>query len=365
VLSVNNSAHSLDVTNSPMALSIFPAASAADASMLVIDAASPGVAVGQTLTAAMDLRTPAGEPRGANDTQLLIRGGVSGATRVVSSNFTYSGPGQYTYAWQVRTLELLNVSLLVDNATAGNATQLNATSMLPSVVDVDASFRAAALQRDGVTARTGVAAAAQPLSVSAGPWHMLYLPVAVLGRAGRLYADPKLGARMLVTTAVTSVAAASNSTSSNSSSTAAGQQQQLAFTGYWSSGNGSYVMPFRLPAVGAYRADVQLLAGGNNSNATVVGVVRLCVGLLRTRSALQLTCRNHTPDAVSCAVHAGVAGSQPYCHALVSSSRNVQRHCRAWLARTRGQRPECCCYAPVSRASPGNADRQCARDRHR
>jgi hypothetical protein len=169
---------------------------------------------------------------------LFTAGRVTGTTRIAGSNFTLGDPNTYSYTHTVKAMEALNFT---------------GTLCLAS----------ASVQRDGSTMReywsTGGPALAQVLT--AHSWHLLYLPFVINGRFGSTYADPKLGARMVLSMPVTYI-----TTNSSNATIVTETTEQAAFDGFWSSSNGSYVVPFKLSALGNISGVVHLLS---NTSANI------------------------------------------------------------------------------------------------
>lgn len=175
-------------------------------------------------------------------------------------------PGVYTYNHTVRAIERLNVTVTLDGALVGaQSLLLNITSALPSAVNTSRSLAAAAVRRGGEVARTPWVTTS-PLPLAAYAWHLLHVPVYLNGRSGITYADPKLGAQLVVAMPVTTTTPANNNTNATTTTTT----QQVVFSGYWSSSNGSYLVPFKLTALGNITGTVYLLSN-TTTNATLVG----------------------------------------------------------------------------------------------
>jgi hypothetical protein len=178
-------------------------------------------------------------------------------------------PGVYTCNHTVKAIERLNVTVTLDGALVGaQSLLLNITSVLPSAVNVSRSLAAAAVRRGGEVARTAWTQAF-PLPLAAYAWHLLHVPVYRNGRTGITYADPKLGAQLVVAMPVTTTTPATNTTNATTTTTTT-TTQQVVFSGYWSSSNGSYLVPFRLTALGNISGMVYLLSN-TTTNTTVVG----------------------------------------------------------------------------------------------
>lgn len=178
-------------------------------------------------------------------------------------------PGVYTYNHTVRAIERLNVTVTLDGALA-QSLLLNITSALPSAVNTSRSLAAAAVRRGGEVARTPWVTTS-PLPLAAYAWHLLHVPVYLNGWAGITYADPKLGAQLVVAMPVTTTTPANNNTNATTTTTT----QQVVFSGYWSSSNGSYLVPFKLTALGNITGTVYLLSN-TTTNATLVGPAPHC-----------------------------------------------------------------------------------------
>jgi len=189
---------------------------------------------------------------------------VTGNISLSSSNFTYTGPGRYTYSHGVRAMERLNFSVTLNGAPVGSSVLLNITTMLPEAVDSSRSMASAAVQRDGEVARNTWSTSSPPMALTAHSWHLLFVPVFAAGRPVAVFRDPQLGARLTVAVPVTATAPTNASNATGSAAT-----EQQVFPGYWSSSNGSYVIPFKLPVLGNVSGIVTLLSN-SSSNTTLV-----------------------------------------------------------------------------------------------
>lgn len=196
---------------------------------------------------------------------LLYEGRITGKINLTSSNLTYAGTGTFTYIYSVKAMERLNFTASLDGAAVGSGVTVNITSLLPTAVDVNRSLSAAAVQRDGSSGR--ITWGSSPTALLAHSWHLLYVPVYAAGRSTAMFPDPKLGARLVASASVTAAPPVSNSSSNASAVTM--PYQVFTFGGYWSSSNGSYVIPFKLPVLGDVSGVVQLL-GNASSNTTLV-----------------------------------------------------------------------------------------------
>lgn len=191
-------------------------------------------------------------------------GRVTGNVSVTGSNLTYASPGTYTYTHVVRAMERLNYTVTLEGSLVGESQLVNVTSALPSAVNVGRSLAAVTVLRSGEANRTMLSATG-PLAVSAYSWHLLQVPVFLFGRVASTFANPRLGARLTVTLPVTVNVAATNTSSATWYTTT----ETVVFNGYWSSSNASYVVPFKLSALGNITGVVQLLSNVT-ANTTMV-----------------------------------------------------------------------------------------------
>lgn len=170
------------------------------------------------------------------------------------------------YSHGVRVMERLNFTVTLNGAPVGSSVLLNITTMLPEAVDSSRSMTSAAVQRDGEVARNTWSTSSPPMALTAHSWHLLFVPVFAAGWPVAVFRDPQLGARLNV---AVPVAATAPTNASNATSSAATVTEQQVFPGYWSSSNGSYVIPFKLPVLGNISGTVTLLSN-SSSNTTLV-----------------------------------------------------------------------------------------------
>jgi hypothetical protein len=169
----------------------------------------------------------------------------------------------------------------MDGLQAGNTVTLRVNSTLPSALDTAAMFKAVALQRDGQTNRSNVTATGAAAPVSASSWHLLYLPVVRFGgRAFRVH--PGLSVQLVLAPTLSNLTsnatnATANATAPSSNATAVGQQ--FTFQGFWSSSNGSFVVPFKLPNNLTYSGQLQIRQS-NTSITPFVSIAALCTACL-------------------------------------------------------------------------------------
>jgi hypothetical protein len=204
---------------------------------------------------------------------------VTGNTSVSGANLTFTGEGSYTYKHTVKAMERLNVTLTLDGTLVGEPLLLNITSVLPSAVNVSKSLGAASVQRSGDTAKTAWSAT-EPLALPAHAWHLLHVPVFLSGRVGSTFADPKLGARLVVAMPVTTITPATNTSNATTTTTF----ETVVFNAYWSSSNASYLVPFKLTALGNITGELHLLSNVT-ANTTMVGVRSASLSCFASRTA--------------------------------------------------------------------------------
>jgi hypothetical protein len=205
-----------------------------------------------------------------------------------------SSPGIFTFNFTAEAIENLTFTLYVDGLQAGDSVALRVNSTLPAALDTSAMFRAVMLQRDGSAAKSNLSAApagnlsAVPaVPVLASSWHMLYLPVIRVG--GRIFrAHPGLSAQLVLTPRITNstsnatnlVNGTGNATATAASSNATAVGQTLTFQGFWSSSNGSFVVPFKLPNNLTYAGQLQLRQS-NTSITPIVSELGMLLALLQ------------------------------------------------------------------------------------
>lgn len=151
-------------------------------------------------------------------------------------------------------------------ALVGEFHLLNITSVLPLAVKVSKSLAAASVQRSGDNSTTGWSAS-EPLALPAHSWHLLRVPVLLGSRVGSTFADPKLGARLVVAMPVTVVTAATNTSNKTTTTTTT---ETALFNGYWSSSSAAYLVPLKLTALGNITGELHLLSNAT-ANTTMVG----------------------------------------------------------------------------------------------
>lgn len=197
---------------------------------------------------------------------LCNAGTASSKQSITVGSFSLVSQGIYTYNYTATALEQLNFTLYIGSSAATcykssyckkTTVVLNISTELPSAIDPVATANGAQIQAAGDTLRSMWNATTAPLVVSAGVWHLLYLPVIRVG-GGVFYRDPGLYVQLTL--------GASSITAINSTSTS------LKFSGYWSTSNGSYVVAFRLPASGVWVGLVDL-KHSNYSTTNIVSIV--------------------------------------------------------------------------------------------
>lgn len=186
-----------------------------------------------------------------------------------------SAPGVFTYTFVFRAVERINITLLLGGALVDNSVLLNISAVLPSAVNVTACLKATSIQRDGELTRTTWDPAGAPLGLLAYSWHLLYVPVLLFNRTGPMFADPKLAARLNITGPVVAAAAAANSTNTTAAAVQVTAPSRV-FSGYWSSSNGSYVIPFKLPDIGTFSGSVDLLPPSTNGTSNTTTLLVSC-----------------------------------------------------------------------------------------
>jgi hypothetical protein len=97
------------------------------------------------------------------------------------------------------------------------------------------------------SSRINITSPAWTSSVAASWLHTVYLPIVKTGCGSRLHTSPGLLLQMLLTPG----GASSNSTA-------------MAFNGWWSSSNASYVVRFRAPVAGGYSTSLRLFTADGN-----------------------------------------------------------------------------------------------------
>lgn len=183
--------------------------------------------------------------------------------------------GLYSYAHTALARERLSFRVAIDNATVSTDTTINITSTLPSAVHAAGSLAAATLVRDGDASRSGLAG---PVPLLASLWHVLFVPVLRAGGGGGFFADPGLTVRLLLS-------AASGPNATNTSNTTAVNTTALVFSGVWSSTNGSYVVPFKLPSNGSYSGMLNIWPNASAA-AFLVRALHMLRGVLVLPTAL-------------------------------------------------------------------------------
>lgn len=197
---------------------------------------------------------------------------MTGSTNISGGNLTYVSAGTYSHSHTVKAMERLNFTVRLDGALVGESLTVNITSMLPSAVNVTKSLGRAMIQRDGEATRSLLPTANSPVALPAYSWHRLIVPVYAVGRVGLTYADPRLGAQLTVV-----VPAAATTANSSNTTTSPAPTEQLTFAGYWSSSNGSYVVPFKLPVLGNATGSFQLLTNASSGFSMVGDAAQLGV----------------------------------------------------------------------------------------
>eukprot|EP00879_Flechtneria_rotunda_P033538 GHRR01037155.1.p1 GENE.GHRR01037155.1~~GHRR01037155.1.p1 ORF type:complete len:461 (+),score=119.60 GHRR01037155.1:1820-3202(+) len=236
------------IVNTPLRIQVYPAASAADTSTHSV--AMPELAaVGAVLSYTLYLNDIYGEPSiTAANASLVIIGGVTGTMNATAQNFTTVAPGIFSYNYTLAAIERLNFTMFISGSKVGRSAYLNVTTVLPSVIDAAATANNAMVQQYGEITRRAWNASGAALPVSDDAWHLMYLPVIRVG-GSPLYSNPQLAARLVLTPN--------------------GTTEQMVFNGYWSSSNGSYLMPFKLPDNITYIGQVELRQS-SNSTLTIV-----------------------------------------------------------------------------------------------
>jgi hypothetical protein len=200
-----------------------------------------------------------------------------------------SSPGIFTFNFTAEAIENLNFTLYVDGLQAGDSVALRVNSTLPLALDTPAMLRAVMLQRDGQPAKSNLSkvTAGTAVPVLASSWHLLYMPVIRTG-GKNFRAHPGLSAQLVLTSRITNstsnatilVNGAANTTTaaaSSNSTTAVGQT--LTFQGFWSSSNGSLVVPIKLPNNLTYAGQLQLRQS-NTSITPIVSELGMLLALL-------------------------------------------------------------------------------------
>lgn len=190
---------------------------------------------------------------------------------VSGGNLTIISNGTYIYSHGIRAMERLNFTVTLDGTPVGTSQLHNITSVLPTAVNTSRSLAAATVSRSGDPVRS-TWSASDRLALSAHAWHLLHIPVFINGRVAGTFAEPKLGARLIVTVPVIAAVPATNTTNATVISTT----QQVIFGGYWSSSNGSYVVPFKLSALGNSSGMLHLLSN-ETTNTTMVS--QACIAM--------------------------------------------------------------------------------------
>jgi hypothetical protein len=195
---------------------------------------------------------------------------VSGTSNVTTAALTRTAQtGLYSHSHAVLARERLIFRVAIDNAIVGTDAAINITATLPSAVDAAGSLAATTLARDGDASRYGLAG---PVPLLASSWHLLFVPVLRAGGGGGFFADPGLAVRLQL-----SAATSSNGTAPGNTTTA------LMFSGIWSSSNGSYVVPFKLPANGSYAGTLSIWP----NTTTTAFLVRVCAVVCCDLACLQ------------------------------------------------------------------------------
>jgi hypothetical protein len=213
-----------------------------------------------------------------------IAGSVSGRVNITAVQLMMSSPGIFTFKFTAEAIESLNFTLYVDGLQAGDSVALHINTTLPSALDTTALFRAVMLQRDGQATRSNLTAvpAGTAVPVLASSWHMLYLPVIRIG--GKIFrAHPGLSAQLVLTPHVTNSTSnatylangTTNATTTAASSNTTAVGQPLTFQGFWSSNNGSFVVPFKLPNNVTYVGQLQLCQSNTSITPFVSGLSML------------------------------------------------------------------------------------------
>lgn len=132
--------------------------------------------------------------------RLYAAGGVTGSSSVAGSNFTnFTVNGTFSYSHPLKAMEVLNFTTFLQGRPIGDPSSVpvNVTAVLPAAVNVSKSLAAATVQRDGEANRTPWNTTS-PLALTAHAWHLLHVPVYVIGRAASTYRDPGLGVRVII-----------------------------------------------------------------------------------------------------------------------------------------------------------------------
>lgn len=141
-------------------------------------------------------------------------------------------------------------------------TTIRVSGVAPTAINWASSVASATLQRPGTTTRSSLAPGST-LQLSALAWHVLYVPVLTAWSAP-LVADP--GLEVLVDLTPVPLAPASGNTTGNDTGVDATSIASISYRGYWSWTNGSYVVPFSLPASGDYDMAILLQHDVNRSS---------------------------------------------------------------------------------------------------
>lgn len=228
----------INMTNAPpLLLNVTPAAASPANSNLTVTPGPGGTAVGGNATLRVVLADAFGNPRPNMDgVRVTVNGTATGAGPLSFSRFNVSAPGVFTTTFPFDALESVTFSLAVGNTSVGAAARFNASSVLPSALDLTASVANATLYVDASdpsAPRPPIAAAGV---VPSEAWHTAHVPVVralVLGWAGPFVADPGLNATLRVTPVFP-----------NGTRDLRGAR---TFGGFWSWSGGDYAVPFKLP----------------------------------------------------------------------------------------------------------------------
>jgi hypothetical protein len=245
---------------------------------------------------------------------LSAAGSVSGLVNITANQLRLASPGLFTFNFTAEAIENLNFTLFVDGTQAGDSITLRINTTLPSALDTAAMFQAVMLQRDGQTIRSNstAAAGAAGVLVVASSWHTMYLPVVRFG--GRVFrAHPGLSAQLVLAPMLANITSNAtnttvNSTTPSSNVTTAGQP--LTFPAFWSSSNGSFVVPFKLPSNGTYSGQLQLLQS-NTSTTPFVSCSAACKEMhcmISLSSGIAVVVENAHGHAASAALYVSFLG---------------------------------------------------------